>query len=77
MGAKIVNYFLARLKEPSTWRGIVLLISALGVAMKPELAEAIIALGLALAGGVAAVSPDKPEIKAKKPADLDVHNSDL
>lgn len=30
---------LERLKEPSTWRGIVVLAGVLGVAIKPEVAD--------------------------------------
>ena len=63
------DYFLARLREPSTWRGIIFVLSALGVAIRPDLAEAIITLGVALAGGVAIAAPDRlPE--RVRPADV-------
>jgi hypothetical protein len=42
--------FLNQLKAPSTWRGIVLCLSALGYALTPEMGEAVIALGLAVSG---------------------------
>jgi hypothetical protein len=45
-----MNWLLDRLKEESTWRGIVLLVTALGVKLDPERGEAIIALGLAVVG---------------------------
>ena len=53
------DYLISRLREPSTWRGIILLAAALGLSIRPDLAEAIVALGLALAGGVAVATPDR------------------
>ena len=38
------------LSEASTWRGLVLIITALGVQLDPAQQEAIVATGLALAG---------------------------
>lgn len=32
----MVNWILARLKEPSTWRGLSILVGALGVSVSPE-----------------------------------------
>jgi hypothetical protein len=45
-----MNYLLERLKEPSTWRGLLALTTALGVKLHPELQEAILSTGLALIG---------------------------
>lgn len=53
------QYILDRAKEPSTWRGAILLLTALGVPVAPELAEAIVSVGLALAGLIGVVTPDK------------------
>jgi len=53
------SYLLDRMKEPSTWRGLVLLLTALGVPMAPGLSDAIIAAGLGLAGLIGAVMPDR------------------
>jgi hypothetical protein len=53
------EYIKERLKEPSTWRGIILLLTAAGVPIAPAMGEAIICVGLALAGGVGIVAPDK------------------
>jgi hypothetical protein len=53
------DYLRERLKEPSTWRGLVLLATACGVPVAPQMAEAIITIGLALAGGIGVVTPDK------------------
>lgn len=44
------QYILARAKEPSTWRGIILLLTALGVPVAPALADHIVTAGLGLAG---------------------------
>jgi hypothetical protein len=51
-------YLLARLKEASTWRGIALLLTALGVQVAPEVQEAVISAGIAVAGAVGVFFPD-------------------
>ena len=43
-------YRAARLKEPSTWRGLVWLLTACGVTLRPEVWEQITAVGMAAAG---------------------------
>ena len=53
------DYILARMREPSSWRGLTLLLTAIGIPLAPGLADAVIALGLAGAGVIGAVSPDK------------------
>ena len=53
------SYILARMKEPSTWRGLTLLLTALGIPLAPGVSDAIIAAGLGLAGLIGAVMPDK------------------
>lgn len=45
-----MNYVIDRLAENSTWRGIILLITATGVQVSPELAGAIVTAGLGLVG---------------------------
>lgn len=52
-------YILERMKEPSTWRGLILLLTAVGVPVAPALADSIISVGLAVAGLIGAVTPDK------------------
>jgi hypothetical protein len=47
---KIVNIVLERLSENSTWRGLILVATALGVKLDPELQNAILAAGLGLIG---------------------------
>lgn len=51
-------YLLSRLKEASTWRGIALLLTALGVQVAPEVQEAVISAGIAVAGAVGVLFPD-------------------
>lgn len=41
---------IERLGQESTWRGFITTVTAFGIIIKPELAEAIIAAGLALVG---------------------------
>ena len=51
-------YVLARLKEASTWRGIALLLTAFGVQVAPEVQEAVISAGVAVAGAIGVFFPD-------------------
>jgi hypothetical protein len=51
-------YLLARLKEASTWRGIALLLTAFGVQVAPDVQEAVISAGVAVAGAVGVFFPD-------------------
>lgn len=52
-------YILERAKEPSTWRGLVLLLTAIGVPVAPAMAEAIISAGLAVAGLIGVATPER------------------
>jgi hypothetical protein len=47
---KILSLVVERLSENSTWRGIILLGTALGLRLEPELQNQIIAAGLSLVG---------------------------
>lgn len=55
---RITAYLRARSKEPTTWRGLVFLLTSLGVALSPEQSAAIVSTGLAIAGGIGALVPD-------------------
>ena len=48
----MLNVLLGKLSENSTWRGLILLVTAVGVKLDPEQANAIIAAGLAIVGVV-------------------------
>jgi|TARA_B100001971_G_C17919665_1_gene397084 hypothetical protein len=55
---KIFKYFLSRLKERSTWLGMISIVTALGVSLSSEQSEAIIAAGISVAGLVAVFTKD-------------------
>jgi F0F1-type ATP synthase assembly protein I len=46
----MIGYILDRLNETSTWRGVIGVLTGLGVKVRPDLAESIIAAGIALMG---------------------------
>ena len=52
------DYIIARTKEPSTWRGAILFLTAVGVPIAPQLQEAIVTAGLGLAGLVGMFTSD-------------------
>lgn len=56
---EIKSYLLNRLREASTWRGILALLTAAGVAISPEQIESIVTAGLALIGVVGVFASDK------------------
>jgi len=53
------KYLLDRMREPSTWRGAILFLTAIGVPVAPQLAEAIVSAGLGVAGLVGVLTPDR------------------
>lgn len=59
----LVLYGLRRLKEPSTWQGLVLGTTAVGVHVSPEMANYIMTIGIGAAGLVTTVLPDSFAIK--------------
>lgn len=54
-----MGYILERLKEGSTWRGLTMLATSLGVGLNPEQITAIITAGTAIVGLLAVLFPDK------------------
>ena len=54
-----MKYIIDRLKEPSSWRGLVMIATAFGVSVNPELLPSIIAAGTGLAGIIGVVFKDK------------------
>lgn len=56
-----MDWIISRLKEPSTWSGIISVLAGFGIAIDPELAGALVGLAVAGAGVVAIV------IKERKP----------
>jgi hypothetical protein len=55
---KLNEYILNRLKESSTWRSLIIILTAFGLVISPEQQDAIISTGLMLAGLLGAISPD-------------------
>lgn len=55
----MVAYIIDRLKEASTWRGIIGLITAAGVTISPEQIDKIVAAGLAIMGVIGMLFKDK------------------
>lgn len=53
------KYLLDRLKEASTWRGLVMLGMAAGLKLDPALADQIITAGVAVVGVLGALIPDR------------------
>lgn len=53
-----MKYLLERLKEPSTWRGLILIATGLGAGWSPESQNLIVSAGVALAGVAGAILPD-------------------
>lgn len=54
-----MQYLINRLKEASTWRGLAMLATAFGLRVAPELQEAVITVGVSVAGLIGVVFPDK------------------
>lgn len=53
------KWILARGSEASTWRGLVALLTAVGLSISPEQTTAIVAGGLGLIGAIGAFISDK------------------
>lgn len=56
-----MNWLIAQLREPSTWRGLVWLLTALGVSLSPEAWQYITTAGMALAGLIGCVTAENAQ----------------
>ena len=56
---KVVNVLLEKLSENSTWRGLILVATALGVKLDPTMQEGILAAGLSLVGLINIIRKEK------------------
>lgn len=54
-----MDWIFERLKERSTWLGLISLLTAVGVGIDPEQAAAIATAGVAIGGLVAILTRDK------------------
>ena len=57
-----MTYLLDRLAERSTWQGLAALAGAFGFAVRPDLAEAIAAFGIATAGLIHMLFPQSGKL---------------
>lgn len=58
-----MKYILNRLKERSTWLGLISLAAAFGITLEPALVEYIAAAGMAVAGIIGMLTSDGKEEK--------------
>lgn len=56
-----MNNIINRFKEPSTYRGLAMLFTALGVSVSPDMMEYIIAAGTGLSGMIGMFTGDNSE----------------
>lgn len=66
----MLRWLLTRLKEGSSWRGIVWLLTALGVSLDPMAWEYIMAIGMAVAGLLGVLLADAATPAPVPPAPL-------
>lgn len=57
----VLKFIVARLSEASTVRGLLMLLTAAGVALRPEAIDAIVTFGVGLSGLLGIVLPDRAE----------------
>lgn len=55
-----MKYILARLMEPSTWRGIISLLTVFGVRIAPDQADAIFTAGVSVYSAINIFRKEKP-----------------
>lgn len=60
-----MQYLLKRLKELSTWQGIIAIVTGFGVSISPDLREAIATLGVAVFATVSIVLKERGSDDAK------------
>jgi hypothetical protein len=57
----IVRFARVQGTQPSTWRGLTMIASACGIVLNPDVATAIVALGMAVSGLIGVLAgPDAP-----------------
>jgi hypothetical protein len=54
----LINFVISRMKERSTWLGLVGLMASVGITVGPEFQEAIITVGVAVASAIAMLTGD-------------------
>lgn len=56
-------FILDRAKEPSSWRGISLFLTAVGIYVNPEMYQQITTVGVGVAGLIGMFTKDKTSVK--------------
>jgi hypothetical protein len=64
----MMQYITSRLNETSTWRGLFGILAAVGVHLRPDLADAIVAFGMAAIGLVNVIRKEKNGNSVQPPA---------
>lgn len=59
MRKRVLKYIRAQLGEASTWRGLVVVATALGARLSPDQADAVVVVGLGLSGLIGVILPDR------------------
>lgn len=54
----VKRYIMARMQESSTWRGMVLFLSAIGINLEPDQSESIIMIAVGTAGIIGIITGD-------------------
>lgn len=72
MSNSFVIWIMARLKERSSWIGIISIISAVGLKVAPEAQEAIVSAGIAIVGAVLALTADVVPVAIVGPPERDI-----
>ena len=54
-----MSKFLEIITQPSTWRGLTWLLTAIGINLSPDTSNAVIASGMAVAGLIGTLTSDK------------------
>jgi hypothetical protein len=55
-----LNWIVNRLREPSTWRGLAWLLTAVGVSLSPDAWQYITTAGMAAAGLIGVLTREEP-----------------
>lgn len=58
MITKLLKQLLERLKERSTWVGLITILTSIGINIKPELSEGIVSAGMGIVGLVFVLTRD-------------------
>ncbi len=54
-----MDYLLNRLKEATTWQGLIAIITGLGVSLSPDMSAAVVTVGVALFGLVSVILKER------------------